>query len=175
MKRALADETCRVHATLCGRPVWSYRAELALDAVAARHPGMSREEAISREARHNLSHYALGRPLRFAGLLAEKTGRLWGGYFRGRDVAAKPAELWLHRALVFAALAGLLAGVALARRNRGLLAAVFLALLTATAVNVLFVAEARHNARLMPVLLAAGAAGWALAAPRLRDVAAARR
>jgi hypothetical protein len=30
-------------------------------------------------------------------------------------------------------------------------------------VNVVFVAEARHAARLVPTLLAVGAAGWALA------------
>lgn len=167
MKRALADETCRVHPSTCGRPVSTYRAEFALDAVAARHPEMSREAAISREARHNLTEYALGDPVRFAGLLAEKTWRLWGGYFRGRNVAADTAELWLHRVLVLGAFAGLLAGVALARRHRALLAVVLVGLAVATAVSVLFVAEARHNARMLPVLLAAGVAGWALAAPRL--------
>jgi hypothetical protein len=49
------------------------------------------------------------------------------------------------------------------RARSGILAALALALLACSALNVFFVAEARHNARMVPVLLAAGAAGWALA------------
>jgi hypothetical protein len=136
---------------------------------------MSRERAISREARHNLRHYALGEPVRFAGLLGEKAWRVWGGYFRGRDVKANAAELWLHRTLVFVALAGLIAGCALATRRRALLMTLLAALVACTALEVLFLAEARDNAPLMPVLLAAGAAGWVLAAPRLRALRPAHR
>jgi hypothetical protein len=54
-----------------------------------------------------------------------------------------------------------LAGIARARS--GVLAALLLALLACSALNVLFVAEPRHNARMVPVLVAAGAAGWVLA------------
>jgi peptidoglycan/LPS O-acetylase OafA/YrhL len=94
-------------------------------------------------------------------MLARKAGRLWGGYFRGRNVPADPAVLWGHRVLVLAALGGVLAGIARARS--GVLAALLLALLACSALNVLFVAEPRHNARMVPVLVAAGVAGWVLA------------
>jgi hypothetical protein len=48
---------------------------------------------------------------------------------------------------------------------------VALGLLVIAAVNVAFVAEARHAFRLMPAVLAAGAAGWALLAARPREPA----
>jgi hypothetical protein len=48
---------------------------------------------------------------------------------------------------------------------------VALGLLVIAAVNVAFVAEARHAFRLMPALLAAGAAGWAAVVARARTPA----
>jgi len=45
---------------------------------------------------------------------------------------------------------------------------VLVAIGVTTAVDIAFVAEARHAFRLTPALLAAGASGWALAAGRLR-------
>jgi hypothetical protein len=169
-KRALHPEACRIHPAICHRPVRSIRAEYLLDAVAARHPGLSRDAALRREALRNLAE-ARRRPGAFAEMLAMKAGRLWGGYFRGRDVPADPAVLWGHRALVLAATAGLLAGIA--RSRSALLLVLLVGLLACSALNVVFVAEARHNARLLPVLVAAGAAGWALAVSRApgRDTA----
>jgi len=159
-KRALHPEACRIRPTICHRSPLSVRAEHLLDAVAARHPGLSRDAALRREALRNLAE-ARRRPGAYAEMLGRKLVRLWGGYFRGRNVPAEPAVLWGHRVLVLAALAGLVAGVVRARS--GVLAALGLALLACTALNVLFVAEARHNARMLPVLVAAGAAGWVLA------------
>jgi len=64
--------------------------------------------------------------------------------------------------LLAIALAGLLG--ALARRRAPLLGIALLAIGIPTAVDVAFVPEARHAFRLLPALLAAGAAGWALLA-----------
>jgi hypothetical protein len=72
--------------------------------------------------------------------------------------------VWLHRILVLLALAGAIAG--LVRSGRRELALLLGVLVAATAVNVVFVAEARHAARLVPALFAVGAAGWALALRR---------
>jgi peptidoglycan/LPS O-acetylase OafA/YrhL len=72
--------------------------------------------------------------------------------------------VWLHRVLALLALAGAIAGLVRSRRRE--LALLLGLLVLATAVNVVFVAEARHAARLVPTLLAVGAAGWALALRR---------
>ncbi len=160
VKRALHPEACRIRPAICHRSPIAVRAEYLLDAVAARHPGLSRDAALRREAFANLAE-ARRRPGAYAEMQARKVVRLWGGYFRGRNVPADPAVLWGHRVLVLAALAGVLAGIARARS--GVLAALLLALLACSALNVLFVAEPRHNARMVPVLVAAGAAGWVLA------------
>jgi hypothetical protein len=72
----------------------------------------------------------------------------------------------LHLALVAFGAVGLLAGLALARTpGMWLLAGV---LLYVTAINAVLVSEARHNLSVMPVVVAAGAAGVSLAAARLR-------
>jgi hypothetical protein len=71
------------------------------------------------------------------------------------------STLWVHRAIVAIALAGLLLGLFF-RRNRALGLLLFTIAVT-TALDVFFVAEPRHAFRLMPALIAAGAAGWALA------------
>ena len=162
-KRALHAEACRLHASICDRSPLSVRAEFLLDAVAARHPTLTRDEAMNEEARKNLSE-ALDRPGAYAVLLASKFERLWAGYFRGRNVPVDPGTLWYHRALVLLAFVGLVAGAWRARS--GPLAAVLVALLACTALNVVFVAEARHNARMLPVLVAAGTAGAAVALRR---------
>jgi hypothetical protein len=159
-KRALHPEACALHPTICHRPVRAIRAEFLLDAVAARHPDLPRDAAMRVEARRNLRE-GLRRPGAYAEMLAMKAARLWGGTFRGRNVPLDPPTLWSHRVLMALALAGLIAGAVRARS--GILAALALALLACSALNVFFVAEARHNARMVPVLLAAGAAGWALA------------
>jgi hypothetical protein len=168
-KRALFPEACAVHPTICERNPLSVRAEYLLDAVAARHPDLPRDTAITREAHRNVRE-ALDHPAAYARMLRDKFVRMWGGVFHGTSAAARDGAvvLW-HRVLIGVALAGLLAG--LIRARSGVLTAVALALLACTALNVVFVAEARMNARLVPVLVAAGAAGWALAvrrgAPRL--------
>jgi hypothetical protein len=93
-------------------------------------------------------------------MLATKTWRMWAFPFRGSFRRASAQILWLHRVLVALALAGLLAG--LIRGRSPILALVLLTLGLTAALDIAFVAEARHAFRLMPALLAAGAGGWAL-------------
>ena len=133
-----------------------------IDAVAARRPGMHRETALRREALENLRRYALGRPLAFGAMVARKQSRLWLGVTVGSHRRPRAPVQALHLALVACAAGGLLWG--LTRRPRVGGPVLWLAaatLLYVGAVNAAFVAEARHNLPVMPVLLAGGAAGAA--------------
>jgi hypothetical protein len=136
------------------------RTEWILDAVAARHPRLGRSDALRRETLHNLRVYALGRPLAFAGMQAGKLARMWVGYDRGTHHKARAWILAIHLLVSAAGLGGLLYG--LWRTRHPVLWAILATVVTATAVNSFFVAEARHNVRLVPLLVAGGAAGVAL-------------
>lgn len=85
------------------------------------------------------------------------------GVLPGRNTEVNRASLLYHRAIVVLGVMGLLAGLALARGRRGLLGALCAALVACTALNAFYVAETRHNARMVPVLIAVGTAGWVLA------------
>src|SRR4051812_19464595 len=95
-------------------------------------------------------------------MTAGKVWRMWGFPFRGTFRRVGTPTIWLHRALVALSLLGLFG--ALVRRRAPLLGVVLLTLGLTAALDVAFVAEARHAFRLMPALLAAGASGWALLA-----------
>jgi 4-amino-4-deoxy-L-arabinose transferase-like glycosyltransferase len=164
LKHALAREAMRVHPSIRHKAIFRLREKVFLDAVAARHPGLSRDAAISAELHRNLRVYLLGRPVPFAGMLAAKTWRMWGFPFRGTYRRVGAQTVWLHRVLVVLALAGLLAG--LIRRRSAILGLALLTLGVTAALDIAFVAEARHAFRLMPALLASGAGGWALLVSR---------
>jgi Dolichyl-phosphate-mannose-protein mannosyltransferase len=137
------------------------RSEWILDAVAARRPGLAREAALRRETLANLRRYAIGHPAAYAGMEVRKLGRMWLGYDRGTHHGRRGWVLVVHLLLVAGALVGLLAGLWRARRPA--LWAIVTTLLLATAVSAFFVAEARQSARLIPLLVAGGAAGAVLA------------
>jgi hypothetical protein len=160
LKHALAGAAIRLHPSLRHKPLFKQPEGVFLDAVAARHPHLTRDAAISAEVRRNLRVYLLGHPVAFGKMVAAKVWRMWGFPFRGTFRHVTGATIWLHRALLALALAGALA--ALVRRRSTLLALVAVVLVVTAAVDVAFVAEARHAFRLFPSLLAAGAAGWAL-------------
>jgi 4-amino-4-deoxy-L-arabinose transferase-like glycosyltransferase len=162
LKHALAREALRVHPSIRHKPIFRLSEKVFLDAVAARHPRLSRDAAISAELHRNLRVYLLGRPVPFAGMLAAKTWRMWAFPFRGTFRRVSVTTLWLHRVLVTLALLGSLAG--LIRRRSAILGLVLLTVGVTAALDIAFVAEARHAFRLMPALLAAGAGGWALLA-----------
>ncbi len=130
--------------------------------VAAQHPGLGHSAAISAAVHQNLRKYLLGQPLRYAGMLARHFWRLWGGYFLGAlGYGLDTGTLWFHRLLALLCAVGLLAGL---WRTRNLtLAAATVALVLITLLNTVYVAEARDNERMIPLLIAAGVAGWFLA------------
>jgi Dolichyl-phosphate-mannose-protein mannosyltransferase len=136
------------------------RTEWILDAVAARHPQLGRSAALQRETLRNLRRYGLGHPVAFAGMQVRKLERMWVGYDRGTHHNERWWILAIHLLVSGAGLAGLLYG--LWRTRHPALWAILATVVTVTAVNSFFVSEARHNVRLVPLLIAGGVAGVAL-------------
>jgi 4-amino-4-deoxy-L-arabinose transferase-like glycosyltransferase len=134
----------------------------ALDAVAARRPGLSRGSALRREGIENLGRYAWGRPGAFGGMLARKVRRMWIYHSRGGGAGASlPARL-PHLALLAVALAGLLAGLWRTRDPR--LGVILLIAGYATLLHAILVSQPRYALPLMPMLAAGGIAGIFIAA-----------
>ena len=94
-----------------------------------------------------------------------KAKRMWFFYYRGGGVhyISTPMRIW-QVVLVLAAGLGLLAG--LIRRRDALLGAALLTLAFSTAIHTIVVSQARYNVPLMPLLIAAGVAGWFMALQR---------
>jgi 4-amino-4-deoxy-L-arabinose transferase-like glycosyltransferase len=160
MKRALVGRVRRFRPQYRTTAPFNIPASAYMDLIAARHPTLPHDEAIRREARHNLRKYALGDPPAFAWMMLGKVGRMWSRYARGGARHTSPWIRGWHIALVLACLAGLVAG--LWRSRSAVLAAVLVALLYSTALHTLVVAQARYNLPLMPALIGAGVAGWGL-------------
>ena len=158
MKRALAAELKKHRPALRGRGAMAIDAREYLALVAARHPGLPQNEAVSREARHNLVHYSTTDPVGFAGMMVNKVQRMWSRYARGgARHTSWEIRVW-HILLVLAAFAGLVAG--LWRSRSPVLAAILLIALYSTALHTLVVSQARYNLPLMPAVMAGGVAGW---------------
>jgi MFS family permease len=160
LKHALVNDVHRAYPYTRKMPTFRIPEGLYLDAVAHRHPNVSREGALRKEVLHNLRVYALGSPLDFASMMISKFWRMWTQYYRGTHRGSVNSTLWAHRAIVALALLGALLGLGLRRRST--LGLVLLAILVTTALDVFFVAEPRHAFRLLPSLIAAGVGGWAL-------------
>lgn len=165
LKMAVEPELRRRHPELANVKTYKIPAADALAIFAERHPGLSRDAALQREARHNLVHYSTTRPLAFARMGLDKAKRMWFYYYRGGGVhyISTATRVW-QIVLVIAAALGLLAGVW--RRRDPVLAAVLLTVLFSTAEHAIVVSQARYNLPLMPVLAAAGVSGWWLALRR---------
>jgi hypothetical protein len=88
-----------------------------------------------------------------------KAKRMWFFYYRGGGVhyISTPMRIW-QVVLVLVCGLGLLAG--LIRRRDPLLAAILLTVAFSTLVHTIVVSQARYNVPLMPLLIAAGIAGW---------------
>ena len=160
-KRALADELYAKRPDLRHIGAFDLEAGTILrEVVAAKHPDLPVNEAVSREAKRNIGKFFKEDPVRFSRMLLNKVPRMWTRYARGgaRHTDWK-IRVW-HIILVLGAFAGIVAG--LLRRREVLLAAVLLAALYSTALHMLVVSQARYNLPLMPALIAAGVAGWAL-------------
>ena len=160
LRERLGDEAREHNPHLRRVPRQNLRTEWIIDAVAARHPQLGRSDALRRETLRNLRVYALGRPLDFAAMQAGKVARMWIGYDRGTHHKRRAWILVVHLVISAAGLGGLLFG--LWRTRHPALWAILATVLTVTAVNSFFVSEARHNVRLVPLLVAGGAAGVAL-------------
>jgi 4-amino-4-deoxy-L-arabinose transferase-like glycosyltransferase len=170
LREALGDEARAHNPAIRHVRDRNLRTEWIIDLVASRHPDLARSDALRRETLRNLRVYGLGQPLDFAAMEVRKLGRMWIGYDRGTHHNARAWILAIHLVLCAAALAGLLYGIA--RTRHPVLWAILATVLTATAVNAFFVSEARHNVRLVPLLVAGGAAGFALARVSRRPPAA---
>jgi 4-amino-4-deoxy-L-arabinose transferase-like glycosyltransferase len=173
MKEAIEPELRRRHPELGNMKTYKIPAAYALEIFAEKHPDLPRDEALQREARHNLVHYATTQPVDFAAMAFSKAKRMWFFYYRGGGVhyISSVTRVW-QIFLVVAATLGLLAGVW--RRRDPVLGAVLLAVAFSTAVHAIVVSQARYNLPLMPSLVAAGVAGWWLALRRRPDQPAVR-
>lgn len=167
MKFALKDEVVRRHPDYADRHYTTIPAQVVLDDVAARHPELDRDEALSKEARENLRKYALGDPLDFGEMMVFKAAKMWTRYARGGFDKTQDRWTVLHVALVLFGAFGLIWGVV--RRRDPALASIGLGVLIATGVHTLAVAHGRYNLPLMPVLIVAGCVGWTYALREWRD------
>jgi len=164
LKREWAARVRAHYPHLRDEPAWRLPQLRVMDTVAATHPeAPDREAALRAAVRDNVRDYVAGDPLGFGAMAVRKASRLWLSYSVGTVRHQHDATRAFHVALVLAAFAGLAAGL-VARRGRvpGLWAIVVV-LAWVTLINVILVSEARHNLPVMPVLVAGGAAGAALA------------
>jgi 4-amino-4-deoxy-L-arabinose transferase-like glycosyltransferase len=161
MKEHLEDELRRRHPEYDGLKTYKIPAADALEIFAERHPELSRDEAIQKEARKNLIHYSTTEPVAFVQMQWAKAKRMWFFYYRGGGVhyISTPMRIW-QVFLVLVCGAGMLAGL-LRRRDR-LLGAVLITIAFSTLAHTIVVSQARYNVPLMPSLIAAGVIGWFL-------------
>lgn len=160
MKRALEAEVKAFRPGLRGTPAFEIPAGNYMDLIAARHPELTKDRAIRKEARANLRKYALGEPLDFAVMMGDKVQRMWTRYARGGARPTSWAIRAWHIALVALSFGGILAAI---WRYRSVPLIVVLAVaLYSTALHMLVVSQARYNLPLMPGLLSAGVAAWFL-------------
>ena len=166
MKTHIEGELRRRNPQYDGIKTYKIPAAEALEIFAERHPGLPRDEALQKEARRQLVHYATHEPVAFVRMQWAKAKRMWFFYYRGGGVhyISTPMRIW-QVVLVILAGAGLLAGFV--RRRSPLLGAVLIAIAFSTLIHTIVVSQARYNLPLMPSLIAAGVAGWFLALRRL--------
>ncbi len=158
MKRVLGAEAraATQYRSLKDVPSTKLPASVVLDAVAARHPGVDRTEALRHEAVANL-RYDVRHPVRWAGMVARKVKRMWWQPSRIGSAARPGWVAVVHVGLLAVALVGI--GLGLRRRPRWPLALLAVVPLYATAVHALTVAQPRYNLVLIPLLIAGGVVG----------------
>jgi hypothetical protein len=165
MKTHIEDELRRRHPEYDGIKTYKIPAADALEIFAERHPDLTRDQALQKEARKNLIHYSTTEPVAFAKMQWSKAKRMWFFYYRGGGVhyISTPMRIW-QWVLVLGCGSGLLFG--LIRRRDPVLGAILLTIALSTAVHTIVVSQARYNLPLMPALIAGGVAGWFLALRR---------
>ncbi|MDX6689849.1 MAG: hypothetical protein QOG15_1306 [Solirubrobacteraceae bacterium] len=170
LKKALEPQIRKRFPEYRTTKIYKIPASTALKIIAARHPELTRDDALKRETRHNLVKYGLGDPVSFTGMMLSKVGRMWGKYYRGGGVhyisAVTRTFQWVLVALSVIGLAGLLAR----RRMTAPFAVIFLIVLYSTLLHAIVVSQARYNLPLMPMFVAAGVAALAVAFSKRRSV-----
>jgi len=169
-KKALAPQLRERFPEYRGTKTYKIPATAALKLIAERHPKLRRDDALQREARHNLTEYALGDPIDFSAMMLSKVQRMWLKYYRGGGVHYISQPTRGYQALLVAL--GLLGLVALVVRRRltAPVAIVFVIVLYSTALHAVVVSQARYNLPLMPMFVAGGVAALALAFSNRRTV-----
>ncbi len=158
VKEKLRDEAERIHPSIKGEQTFRIPAQFIMDAVARRHPDLSRDRAISLEARKNIRRYALGDPIDFTAMMARKVPRMWDRPYDGGRYPASTGPRLLHIGYLLIGVIG--AFLLLARGTRRFSALVLITVIAyGTAMHLLVVAFPRYNLPLMPLVIALGAAG----------------
>jgi len=165
MKTHIEDELRRRHPEYNGIKTYKIPAADALEIFAEKHPDLTRDQALQKEARKNLIHYSTHEPVAFVKMQWSKAKRMWFFYYRGGGVhyISTPMRIWQ---VVLVLLAGLGLLVGFIRTRNGLLGAALITIGFSTLIHTIVVSQARYNVPLMPLLIAAGVAGWFLALRR---------
>jgi 4-amino-4-deoxy-L-arabinose transferase-like glycosyltransferase len=160
-EEAFRGPVCKAYPKKCANYAHEGSAPM-FELLEARSPTLSARSAITKAGLHNLRIYALGRPLSYAGMLADKAWRMWGTPWGGGTSAfLHEASRTQHLLLIGFAVLGLFGAALVIRRWAYVVPAVVL--LAVAGVNVMFVSEAREAPRMVPLLFVYGAAGlWAL-------------
>jgi len=132
------------------------------DRVAARHPGLPRDEALGKIGKENLYDYLGEDPVGYAAMTARKVWRMWSGGVG--EAMASTAGRAIQVLLVLLGLAGL--GLLAARRRLWEALAMATPIALVTAVGAISLAAPRRNEILMTLVfpLAAAALVWLAAA-----------
>lgn len=118
------------------------------DRVAAGYPNLSRDAALSKAGRENLSRFLSEDPVGYAGMTVRKIWRMWSSGIGG--VMSSAAGRVVQVILVLAGMAGL---ALLAWRRRWEAIAIGLPILTVTAIGAATLAPPRRNEILMTLVL----------------------
>lgn len=162
LKRQFMDEVCRTFPKAqdsCGVSATQMDMRLIFKLLQRRHPGLTEDEAIQKELDRNIREYALGQPVKFSGMLAEKSTRIWGRPWGGGAIGRQESSRTEHALLIGGAALGMIAALFLAGRRRRYIVLGASALVTVTALNTIFVSESRMSLRMTPLLFAIGIGG----------------
>jgi 4-amino-4-deoxy-L-arabinose transferase-like glycosyltransferase len=158
LKAALLKDVRAAHPSLRHTYYKDIPAKLVLDTVAARHPEMSRDNALLAEAQKNLKNDVLHHPAKTVRLWWTKFRKMWFRATLGGAHHPMHVLRVYHFILVLLAMIGLLVGIV--RRRDPALVSILVGLGTATAVHLIAVANGRYGLPLMAILVAGGIAGW---------------
>jgi hypothetical protein len=170
LKKALEPELRRRYPEYRTTKIYKIPASVALAYVAERHPKLPRDDALKKETRRNLVKYGLADPIDFTGMMLSKVQRMWGKYYRGGGVHyISTSTRSIQWVLVALGLGGLIA-LLVRRRLTAPFAIVFIVVGYSTLLHAVVVSQARYNLPLVPMFVAAGVAGLAVALRKRRFV-----